>query len=54
MCYGFLLLKILDLGKLFRKEEKIGTFFYFFLKIVKILKIRDGSFVALLILRRFI
>ena len=42
-----------DLGKVFRKEKKIGPFLENF-KIFKILKIRDSSFVAPLILRQFI
>ena len=46
-------LKILNWGKLFRKEEKIH-FFEFFPRNFKILKIRDSSFVALLILSHFI
>ena len=42
-------------GKLSRKEKKIGHFFgFFFFKIFENLKIRDSSFVALLILRQFI
>ena len=49
VCYGFL--KIVIWGKLFRKK---WTLFWKFFKILKILKIRDSSFVALLILRHFI
>ena len=45
--------KILIWGKLFRKEKKNGHFLEIF-KIFKTLKIRDSSFVALLILRHFI
>ena len=42
-----------DLGETVLKRKKIGRFFIFFLKMFKILKIRDSSFVALLILRHF-
>ena len=41
-------------GKLFRKEKKWIFFVIFCFKIFKILKTRDSSFVALLILRHFI
>ena len=47
ICYVFL--KILIWGKLFRKWKKTFSF-----EIFKILKIRDSSFVALLVLRYFI
>ena len=40
-------------GKLSRKEKN-WNFFWKFFEIFKILKIRDSSFVALLILRHFI
>ena len=43
-----------DLGETVLKRKKIGHFFCKFLKIFEILKIRDSSFVALLILRHFI
>ena len=46
-------LKILIWGKLFRKEKKMDLFLKIFKK-NQILKIRDSSFVALLILRHFI
>ena len=52
ICYGFL--KIFIWGKLFRKEKKSWTLFWKFSEIFKILKIRDSSFVALLILRHLI
>ena len=48
-----LFFKILIWRKLFRKEKN-WTFFWKFFKILKILKIRDSSFVALLILPHFI
>ena len=41
-------------GKNFEKEKKNVENFGFFFGIFKILKIRDSSFVALLILRHFI
>ena len=41
-------------GKLSRKEKKLDIFFKKKIEIFKILKIRDSSFVALLILRHFI
>ena len=40
-------------GNCFEKEKKMDFFWKFF-EIFKILKIRDNSFVALLILRQFI
>ena len=43
-----------DLGGNCLEKIKIGHFFNFFLEIFEILKIRDSSFVALLILRHFI
>ena len=56
ICYGFTYVtffwKFLFEGKLFQKE-KMGIFLEIF-KILKILKIRDSSFVAILILRHFI
>ena len=42
-----------DLGELSLKEQKFDIFWKFS-KILKILKIRDSSFVALLILHPFI
>ena len=51
VCYVFF--ENFGLGKLFRKEKKL-TFFLAIFGIFKILKIRDSSFVALLILRHFI
>ena len=50
ICYG--LLKNFDLGGNCFEKKKIDLF-YFFLKIFKLLKIRDSSFVAQLILRQF-
>ena len=41
-----------DLGETVLKKN--GHFFIFFLEIFKILKIRDSSFVAILIIRHFI
>ena len=53
ICYCFL--KILIWWETVSKSKKMGIFWGFFsLEIFKILKIRDGSFVALLILRHFI
>ena len=46
-------LKFLSWGNCFEKK-KIDIFWIFFLEIFKILKIRDTSFVPLLILRHFI
>ena len=43
-----------DLGGNCFEKKKIGYCFWKFLKISKILKIRDSRFVALLILRHFI
>ena len=43
-----------DLGGNCPEKKKNWTFFWKFFKIFKILKIRDSSFVALLILRHFI
>ena len=43
-----------DLGETVLKRKKYWTFFWKISKIFKILKIRDSSFVALLILRHFI
>ena len=51
ICYGFL--KILIWGETVLKKKKLDIFLKFF-KIFKLLKIRDSSFVALLILRQFI
>ena len=45
--------KIFDLGETVSKRKKLDIFFEIF-EILKILKIRDNSFVALLILRHFI
>ena len=50
--YGFLKILILR-GKILKRKEKCWKFWNF-LEIFKILKIRDSSFVALLILRHFI
>ena len=48
-------LKILILGEeILKKKKNVENLGIFFLEIVKILKIRDSSFVALLILRHFI
>ena len=52
ICYGFL--KILIWGETDTKRKKIGPFFEKISEIFNILKIRDSSFVALLILRHFI
>ena len=52
ICYGFLKILILR-GKILKKKKKILKILDFF-GISKILKIRDSSFVALLILRHFI
>ena len=52
ICYGFLKSLILK-GKILKKKEKMLKFWKF-LGIFKILKIRDSSFVALLILPHFI
>ena len=52
ICYGFLKILILR-GKILKKKKKCGKFGNFW-GIFKILKMRDGSFVALLILRHFI
>ena len=49
ICYGFLKILILR-GKILKKKKKCWKF-WIFLEIFKILKIRDSSFVALLILR---
>ena len=54
ICYGFFREKKNILGETVSKRKKLGHFFYFFFGIVKILKILDSSFVALLILRHFI
>ena len=43
-----------DLGGNCLEKKKNWTFFWKIFKILKILKIRDSSFVALLILRHFI
>ena len=50
ICYGFL--KILIWGETVLKRKQ--SFFWKVFEIFKILKIRDSSFVALLILRHFI
>ena len=42
-----------DLGETVSKRKKLDIFLIFF-EVFKILKIRDSSFVALLILRHFI
>ena len=52
ICYGFLKILILR-GKILKKKKKMLKMLDFF-GIFKILKIRDSSFVALLILRHFI
>ena len=55
ICYGFFGKKRIDLGEIVSKRKKIGHFLeILFFKIFKILKIRDSSFVALLLLRHFI
>ena len=51
ICYGFL--KILIWGETDTKRKKIGPFFDPFSEIFKILKIRDSSFVALLMSTSF-
>ena len=51
MCYGFFV-ENFDLGETVLKEKM--DLFFKFSEILKILKIRDSSFVALLILRHFI
>ena len=43
-----------DLGRNCLEKKKNWTLFWKFFKIFEILKIRDSSFVALLILRHFI
>ena len=43
-----------DLGGNFLEKKKNWAFFWRFFEIFKIVKIRDSSFVALLILRQFI
>ena len=43
-----------DLGETVSKRKQNWTFFLKFFEIFKLLKIRDISFVALLILRQFI
>ena len=52
ICYGFLKILILR-GKILKKKKYVENF-GIFLEIFNILKIRDSSFVALLILRHFI
>ena len=51
--YAFLKILILK-GIILKKKKKMLEILDFFLKFFKILKIRDSSFVALLILRHFI
>ena len=41
-------------GNCLEKKKKLGIFLIFFSKFPKFLKIRESSFVALLILRNFI
>ena len=52
ICYGFLIILILR-GKILKKKKKCRKFWKC-LEIFNILKIRDSSFVALLILRHFV
>ena len=47
-------MKILILGKTNFEKKKLDIFLDFFLEIIKILKIQDISFVALLVLRQII